>query len=174
MDDEMWDEAHDATSGNMMWLPETETNEAIRAQFEMPEACIFRSFFDFDLASIPGGASIVSCTFEVKSSGGNICIASIQKGTQSDALEFDDYDAFSGAPFGTLTWAAGINVFVLNAAGLAYIESKFGDTAKLCMREYTHDYLDAIPGDGEDHKAGLYWSGAAGANRPKMTIKYTS
>jgi len=158
----------------MMWLPETSTNEAIRARVDLPDIDIYRSFFDFDLSSIPSGASIVSCSFEVKSFGGEICIASIQEGTQSDTLGTNDYDAFTGAFFSTLTWAAGSNVFTLNAAGLTYIESKFGNTAKLCMREYAHDYLDIMPGDGEDHKAGLFWSGAGVGNRPTITIKYTA
>ena len=52
------------------------------------------------------------------------------------------------------------------------MHSVFESTARLSVREYSHDYLDIAPGDGSDLYAGLYWSGAAEANRPKLTIKY--
>lgn len=75
--------------------------------------------------------------------------------------------------FDSLTWVIGENVFTMNVPGKIYIQGKFGDTAKLCLREYDHDYLDVAPGVGEDFRSGLYWSGAAvAANRPKLTVTY--
>lgn len=169
-----WNEAHEATSGNLIFPGETETTEGIKAANDMPDFFIFRSFFDFDLSAIPAGASIMAATLTLQSCGAGVCEASLQEGTQSDALGPEDYGAFTGSLFDTLTWIIGSNVFTLNVAGRTYVESKFGDTAKLCMREYDHDYLDIEPAIGEDFYAGLYWSGAPAANRPKLTVTYSS
>jgi len=169
---EFWDDAHDSPSGNLVFMSETETDKAIRAQNDMPELTIFRSFFDFDLSAIPVSAVISACTLKIQNYGAGVCNASIQEGTQVGDPFGADYDAFTGVFFDTLTWTSGGNVFTLNAAGLTYIQSVFAGTAKLCMREYSHDYLDVSPAIGEDFHAGLYWSGAAAANRPKLTVTY--
>jgi len=166
--------AHDATEGSLMFGAETETDWAINAQADGIDRGCVRSFFDFDLSSIPAGAQCASCRLTLQSYGANTCSASIQEGTQNDPLTIFDYDAFSGLCFNTQTWVIGENVFEMNVAGLIYLTSKFGNTAKLCMREYNHDYLDIEPGEGEILQAGLYWSGTAVAeDRPKITITYT-
>lgn len=169
-----WAGAHDATDGTFLLFPENETDCAIQGAMDPPDYIVFRSFFDFDLSGIPEGASITWAKLTLKSYGAETCIAIIQEGTQSDTLDLPDYDAFTGALFDSLTWAAGSNEFTLNTAGKTYIRSKFTGTAKLCMREYNHDYLNAEPGVGESFQAGCYWSGAAAANRPKLEIRYVS
>lgn len=170
----LWAGAHDATEGTFLLFPETATDSAIRAAMDPPDYIIFRSFFDFDLSGIPEGASITWAKLTLQSYGAETCNTGIQEGTQSDSLALADYDAFTGSLFDTLTWAAGSNVFTLNTAGKTYIRSKFTSTAKLCMREYNHDYLDAAPGVGENFQAGCSWSGAAAANKPKLEIRYVS
>jgi hypothetical protein len=159
----------------MIFPGETETDNAIKANIDGIDIFIYRSFFDFDLSSIPASATIISCTLTLENYGTANCDASIQEGTQGDSLAPDDYSAFTGLFFDTLTWATGSNVFTLNAAGLIYVQSVFESTAKFCMREYDHDYLDAAPANGEDFHAGLYWSGAAfPSNRPILTVQYKS
>ncbi len=156
-----------------MFPAETETDKAILALVDGIDHDIYRSFFDFDLSAIPNGATIVSCILTLRNYGSATCEASIQKGTQTGDPFGGDYSAFEGSYFGIISWAAGDNIFTLNDLGLAYIESKFEGTAKLCMREYDHDYLDIEPGDPEDLHAGLYWSGAADTlDRPKLKVTY--
>lgn len=168
-----WPLVHGMGAGNVIFPGETETDIAIRARWQGIDTNIYRSFFDFDLSGIPAGATITECTLTLQSYGGFTCDLSIQEGTQNDPLGTDDYDAFTGSLFDSKTWILGSNVFTLNVPGQTYIQSKFGATAKLCMREYPHDYLNISPANGEDFKAGLYWSGAAvAANRPKLTVTY--
>ena len=163
---------HDAPASNNMILPETETDRAISAEVVGINSRIFRSFFDFDLSTIPASATIVSCNFAVRSYGASSCSACIQEGTQTGDPVGYDYSAFIGLLFDSRIWVGGTNVFTPDSLGQAYIQSKFGGTAKLCMREYNHDYLNVEPSDGEDFHCGLYWSNAAEVNRPKLTIKY--
>lgn len=159
----------------MVWFPETEAAEAINAQADGIDRGCYRSFFDFDLSPIPADATIISCNLTVRSYGANVCSACIQEGTQSNNLNTPDYSAFTGDLFDSLTWTSGSNVFTLNAAGKTYVQSKFGTRAKLCMREYDHDYLCVEPGEGQLFQAGLYWSGIADAlKRPKLTVQYES
>jgi len=169
----VWTTIHGAATGNILFLGETETDTAIRARWQGIDMDIYRSFFDFDLSGIPAGATLKVCKLTLQSYGAFTCDASIQEGTQTGDPFGGDYSAFTGSLFGMKTWIIGSNVFTLNVPGQIYIQSKFGATAKLCMREYDHDYLNVSPADGEDFKAGLYWSGAAvAANRPKLTITY--
>lgn len=168
-----WTTCRDALSGNNMFLSETETDAGIRSRHAFTMYQIIRAFFDFDLSAIPATATIVSCTLTLQNYGTETCNATIQEGEQSDSLGEDDYDAFTGSFFDMIAWVLSGNTFNLNAAGLIYIESIFGNTAKLCMREYNHDYVGAAPGDSENFQAGLYWSGAAETNRPVLTVTYT-
>lgn len=168
-----WLIARNSSSGNMVWPSENEATEGINAQADGIDRGCYRSFFDFDLSGIPAGATITECKLTLQSYGVLTCDASIQEGTQSNSLGTDDYDAFTGTLFDSLTWIIGTNVFTLNVLGQTYIQSKFGATAKLCMREYVHDYSNVEPGEGLFFQAGLYWSGAAvAANRPKLTVTY--
>ncbi len=171
--DPLWATAHGATDGNMIFPAETETDEAAGVKMDPPDWYIWRSFFDFDMSAIPVSATITACTLTLQSYGAETCDIELQEGTQSDSLAWADYDAFTGSPFVTQAWVIGSNILTLSAAGLTYIQSKFGNTAKLCMREYDHDYLNVAPSVGENFQAGLYWSGAAvAANRPKLTVTY--
>jgi hypothetical protein len=58
----------------------------------------------------------------------------------------------------------------LNAAGIAYLQSAIGATAKLCLRDYTRDYLNAEP-DGE-FWAQINMAESGGATRPNLVITY--
>lgn len=65
-------------------------------------------------------------------------------------------------------------VFTLNATGIAEIESKFGSRVKFCIREYTHDYLNAAPAMDENFVAGMYYSEATEQDyRPTLDVVYS-
>ena len=138
---------------------------------------IWRSFLSFDLSEIPAGKTIVSCTLTVYNVEPPFLPAGtdnvlVQEGTQSDDLAVEDYNAFAGSLHGPTAWVENENSLVFGAAGLAYIESVFGAMAKLCLREYNHDYLNHIPID-EKFYAGLHYSeSATESKRPTLTITY--
>lgn len=157
----------------MMFPAETETDQAIRTMVDGIDHYIYRSFFNFDLSVIPSDATIISCTLTLENYGAGRCNTSLQEGTQTGDPDGGDYSAFTGLSFGVISWSGGSNNFPLAGGGASYIQSRFGLTAKLCMREYDHDYLDVEPDEGEDIYAGLYWSGAADPdNKPKLIIEY--
>jgi len=171
--DATWATCYGATSSNWTPAPETETDGAVWARYTGMLYRIVRAFISFDLSAIPAGAIVTICTIRLRNYGTPNCDVTIQEGTQGSPLSWLDYDAFTGSYFDLLTWGATYNSFTLNTAGIAYIQSVVGGTAKVCLREHVHDYLNSAPGAAEDWQAGLYWSGAAQANRrPRMTLTY--
>jgi len=141
---------------------------------------ITRSFFDFDLSSIPAGAIITAVSLVVQGYVQHDTQVTIQQGTQHIPLVDADFDNFSGVYFGKITWdadAGGVpvaNTFTFNAAGIAYIQSVVAGTAKLCMRDYDYDSANHDPGGtGYDHENGCYYADTGSADsRPKITISY--
>jgi hypothetical protein len=63
----------------------------------------------------------------------------------------DNFNSFAEPLYGSCLWHAfdpdnlRENEILFNAAGFAYLQSRFGYTAKLCLREYNHDYLNNPP-----------------------------
>ena len=176
----VWSTVHDALTGTGKADTHTRHTDALEANYINPNYFLYRSFFYFDLTSIPAAAAIISATFDIMAYANALSDVSIQEGTQADPLTTADYDAYTDPFFDHITWTLGagdadqINTFTLNAAGLTYIEGQFGGTAKLCAREYTHDYLDVDPAPGPTFtQCGMYYSnsGIAG-NRPTLKIVY--
>jgi len=139
---------------------------------------IFRVFLFFDLSTIPAGKTVTAA--EVRVAGGYFANSTItlQKGTQEDPLVATDFLAFAGTPFASAVWQISTdpendaNVFTLNAAGLAYLSSILGGTAKFCLRDYEYDYLNTPP-DGFDNYNGLYFAeDPRPAYRPSIKVAY--
>jgi hypothetical protein len=151
----------------------------MRASYFPPEISVSRVFLYFDLSVIPAGKKCKEVT--VSLGGFNTCggRATIQEGTQGDPVTVNDFSKFTGAILSKIAWivsgagGSNLNVFVLNAAGITYIESVFGSHAKLCVREYEHDYMDVSPGMNTGYDLGMYFAECPDtALRPKITIKY--
>ncbi|MBW8035623.1 MAG: hypothetical protein FVQ79_08335 [Planctomycetes bacterium] len=141
---------------------------------------ITRSFFIFDLSSIPAGAVVSAATLRLRGYVKADTQVSVQQGTQNNPMVNGDFSGFAGNYFGLLTWAADgggapvDNDFALNAAGIAYIQSVIGANAKFCMRDYTYDYTDTDPGGtGYDHQNGCFYADIAqDAKLPKLIVTY--
>ena len=141
---------------------------------------IYRSFFYFDLSSIPAGSSIQSATLDITSTSYSPTNISLLEGTQADTLSTADYDQFTGDPFDTIQWIdtlpdpVNVNTFTFNDAGITYLESKIGDTTKLCLIEYTHDYLNDPPSpdpsqfDINIHYSEYIWD----TKEPRINVTY--
>jgi len=140
---------------------------------------LVRSFYYFDLSGIPISGKIVSAVLNIAGNAdddGKLCV---MEGTQNDILGITDYQAFSGNYFAAIDWVAGLrspfpqNEFNFNAEGLLYVQSKFGSTAKLCVREFDHDYNNnPIALDEDCESGGCYANIATAIDRPKLTVTY--
>lgn len=175
-----WNAAHDAATGYSNNRTATADNRGTYVNVTGSYRWIYRSFFFFNLSSIPAGSTVKSAELTL----GGWWVAdnevSIQRGTQGDSVGNADFDAYIDPYFDVVTWrisgASGTNLnrFTFNAAGRAYIESVCGGTARLCAREYPHDYNDVDPGSGDvTYANGIYyaeWSVAA--LRPTLIVKY--
>jgi len=169
-----WATARNAASGTGRNATTTERDGATRTRWYWvgyEGFHIERSWFVFDLTSIPAGGSASSIVFTLMQYSKNNSVVCVQEGTQGDTLELGDYGQFTGPLFATKTWTTGLQEITLNAAGKAYIESKFGSKAYLCCREHTHDYLDVPPPSGTDYANGLYYANhPTQANKPQLVI----
>jgi len=129
-----------------------------------------RSWFDFDLSPISSGLSIVSATLRFRTD----CIWSdtvcLQEGTQAIPMTVNDFQAFTGSILGQKVLDEGVNIIDFNSAGLLYLQSVFGSTAKICMREYDFDYLDIAPGDEGGHIGVYYSETPLEPDKPMLTI----
>jgi len=107
------------------------------------------------------------------SRGTAFCGVSVQEGTQEDTITTADFDQFAGDYFAEIDWAAGVNLFTFDPVGIAFIQSKIGAIAKVCLREYDHDYKDVQPGVNELFQSGCYgptWG--VDADEPQFIITY--
>jgi len=140
---------------------------------------IYRSWYSFDLSSIPAGKACLSATLTLGGYLNAHSTVSIQEGTQGDYLLMSDLQAYAGVGFATATWqvsgagGTNLNEFTFNAAGLSYLQTAFGGRAQLCGREYDHDYLNVSPGMTEVYNNGVYYSESTDAAlKPTLTISY--
>lgn len=97
----------------------------------------------------------------------------VQEGTQHSPLVLGDYSAFVGLGFAAKTWTSDFNDLELDAAGIAYIQSKLGSNAKLCCREYSHDYMNVEPTGTVNYRNGLcYAEWPTAHQRPHLILTY--
>jgi hypothetical protein len=63
----------------------------------------------------------------------------------------------------------------LNAAGLAYVATKYSANVAFCLREYDHDVLDSPPASGQNFRNGMYFSSigwSAYQKAPRLILTY--
>lgn len=141
---------------------------------------IWRSWLFMDLSTIPLTATITACVLKLMSYDTAESIMTVVEGTQADPLTTADFNNFTGAEFGHVTWALGgggvpaANQITFNATGLTYLNTVLGGTAKLCLREYTYDYLNVAPAAGPPYfRNGMWYQNTATvANRPHLDLTY--
>ena len=135
-----------------------------------------RSFFYFDLSGVSGILIATAVSLSLFKSLNGDSSVSVQQGTQASTLTTADYDAFTGTKFGHTSWAGSGYIDIdFDAAGIAYVQTLIGSgTAKLCAREYEHDYSNSAPGDGIDYSNGLIYSEGSADEVPLLKITYTS
>jgi hypothetical protein len=143
LDKSTWQEARDAATGNDSTRSGQNRYATAFGGYKPWDYNMGRAFFDFVLNQAPGTVIVKAELHLYGYSNGGIS-ACVCQGTQSASLDRPDYDAFTGLLFDSIvSWnASGWNIFDFNALGLAYINSIITGTAKICLREYDHDYLN--------------------------------
>jgi len=154
---------HDDVSATYIW--------AVRSRENAGTYGIDRSFFDFDLSLIPSSKTVTAVSLKIKNIGTHTEPVSIQEGTQDIPISTADLRKFTGLSFGHQAWTGVYNTIDFNSLGVAYIQSKLASTAKLCARDYDHDYLNISPNVAEVSAAGMYYANTASDDdKPLLTI----
>lgn len=187
-----WNDTHDSGSGNT--ADDSSTTWQVKTHFTLgatpPKdvAIIRRAFIPFDLSTIPAGMSMDSATITLfvttKTNGDNdgddwINIVGETSQNDTDSLEVGDYDQCGSInnpteyatriDLGSITAVAN-NVWTLNAAGEALIDSSAGGDLKLGVRE-GHDAIDSSVSSGSTNQITVTSANAFSANRPKLKIE---
>ncbi len=152
-EDDSWGAVHSAPSGDNMNAANTWYAYAVRVRYTATKwTNIARSFFLFFVNDIPSNAQIVSADFKLVGESDQTPTVCVMQGTQSDPLALGDFDSFTGPSFGEITIPDSLSYLTwpLNASGLSYLESMFGNVnaALFCVREYTYDFLNQAPTPG--------------------------
>jgi len=142
-----WSDTRDAITGNNSG---TDAQSLPVAAYRDTFYQIFRSFFYFDTSEIPDTATITSAKLYMYAVFTGGTAISVCEGTQSDTLANEDFDSYSGSEYGHITTNTSAYVALsFNAQGISDI-NKSGVT-KLCLRDYTYDYLNATPTGGDQY-----------------------
>ena len=151
--------------------------------FGGPYYIVGRSFFEFDLSFFDGvDRTITGIDLDL------VAFSRVESSFQCYSTTFTgvtalgDYNDFGSTIFfdtaqTMVLWDGGNyarNPLPLNAAGLAYVATKYSDKAAFCLREYPHDVLDSAP-DANPYRNGVYhmeigWSEYQ--RQPRLTLTY--
>ena len=173
-----WSAARNATTSIYGNNTHTKSSTAIKAMFASGFYQIARSFLYFDLSLLPVGKKIVSAIVGIVGYDTANSDVSIQEGTQGSYVSTTNWSSFTGLPFAAATWRKFVspdlntNLLDFNAAGKLYVKSVLGGTAKFCLREYSHDYLDVAPA-WPTWVNGMYFANTSAETfRPYISIIY--
>jgi|TARA_R110000851_G_scaffold307518_1_gene466075 hypothetical protein len=194
---EDWDDVINASSGTSVTTSVTQT-VAIRAQSFVDRGgsesfSCGRSFFYFDLSTLPSGATVTAGTFTVNGvnqSGTNAVTLTEAPGAfgtnGGSALATGDYDnAFvedqfsddtrgndvAGVPWNLGTGNSGENDFQFNSSAINKINTGISGIA-LALVSYTYDYSESEPDTNTFNYNGVYFY-TSGSFMPKIQLVYT-
>lgn len=169
-----WDDAHDAVTGDVAVDNGNSYSYAMGAHGDAGgkgEDAISRSFFYFDTSDLEAGWTVDTAVLKIYGFANQGSDVSAQKGTQAATLTVNDLRAFEGTEFGHVTWAlAKYNDITFSSPNTQVIKA---GTTKICCREYTHDYLDADPGDFNFRNGCYYAEEALTTRDPRLDVDYT-
>jgi hypothetical protein len=148
---------------------------------------IQRGFLEFDLSEIPSAGRVID-SVRVEIIGNNYADAgakmTLQAASGAGPLTVNDYNNFSGSELVTGArdwelWDGGnpnVNKLFFNITGENFIKSRMGDWARVCCREYEHDYLNVEA--TVDQRMGCYFAEEIGGGSfqnwyaPRIVVKY--
>ena len=127
-----------------------------------------RGWFWFDTSAIDDAATVGTAILNIYGILNNDSDVCAMLSTQNDTYTSWTNNAFSGNEYGHVTWGTGqYNQITFNATGKGDV-NKTGDT-KVCLREYTYDYLDSTPTSTVEN--GSYFAEETGTDKdPFLSI----
>ena len=168
-----WDETRNGATGTGIFCDVGIQTGMVQAWRGATAHQIRRYFFSVDLSTIPVAATITGVVLRLTSYGSNFCGVSVQEGTQAETITTGDYDQFTGNYFAEIDWVGGINEFTFNQAGLDFMTGEIGTMAKVCLREYDHDYGNVQPAVNDNFLCGNYGPTTANdEDKPQFMITY--
>jgi len=173
-----WATARDTQGNAYAWDTTQADSSAMTARFYNTKYYLRRSFLFFDLAALPAGVSISSVVLSVLGYFNADSSVVAFQGTQHNPLQSSDWLAFTGGFFAGISWTKkGVGIYnfndmVFDSAGRAYVRSAAGSTAKICLREYNHDYLNVAPAGNTPFNGMFFANHADPYTRPYLTITY--
>ena len=166
-----WGDFRNGPTGTNVADTQTATNSGISVQKTAVKSLGARSFLYFDLSALPPDREVLLAILSVYGYNYHDSTVCVQEGTQGEPLHVDDWDAFFGDPFATLTWSTTWNEFEFNLWGRLYVRSKMGHTALFCLREHAHDYSNIPPAVNDSFTNGLRYAEYTNWG-PKLEITY--
>lgn len=162
-----WDTARTSSGINSKSDTATASTFGIRAHYQPSFYIVQRGWFWFDTSAIADSRTITDAVLKVygyTNADSGVCA---MLSTQNDTYASWANNAFSGSEYGHVTWATGqYNTITFNATGEGDV-NKTGDT-KVCLREYTYDYLDSTPSTSNSN--GLYFAEETGTDKDPYLI----
>jgi len=158
--DSVWSNVHDATDADTAGPPwGVPYGYLARAYFDGANYGLSRAIAEFDLSSIPDGATILSAEL-ILNYGGPAFTHSptwiIQEAIAGLTFEVGDFDSFTGPILGTgrCGSAGWSEVMWLTGDGVNAIQAHLADNKlQVMFREYYYDYQNSAPWSGANYAA---------------------
>lgn len=175
----VWADARAGTGAKIASAADIRRKDALASSYDSAVSAfrISRVFLYFDMSGLGISPMAEITGVRLKLHGYAYATAEYacaQEGTQGDILGMADFNAFAGSMFGKNAFAwhdTGQNGITFNQAGTDYITGKINQTAKLCVREYDHDYLNIDP--YKLFRSGIYFTEASSEDfKPELEIEY--
>lgn len=144
------------------------SNDAITCEKISAYYYIWRTWLWFDTSGIGADYQVDDCAFHGYNAAFDATDVCALKSVQNDTHASWTANAHTGDEYGHVTWAADIyNVITFNAQGKSDVEME--GTTKVCLREYTHDYLNSAPSVG--YRNSMMYADYTGTDYdPKLVI----
>ncbi|WP_406660886.1 hypothetical protein V7O66_13765 [Methanolobus sp. ZRKC3] len=154
-----WTTIRDQATPSAAFNDIVNNGNSAEAKYAAPFYALYRSWFWFDTSAVTGTVDSVSLfLYGYGLADSDVCA---MKSIQDDVLANWTMTAFTGSEYGHVTWALSqYNEIVFNSTGISDINTS-GDT-KVCIREYTHDYLNSSP--TTRYANGCYYSDNTGTD----------
>jgi hypothetical protein len=152
--------------GTEAWQQTNNASGAGVGNVGSPYYVIGRTFYEFDLSFFDGvDRTITDISLDLVAFAYTEGAFQAYSTTWTGVTAEGDYNNYGSTPFFDTAqtmelWDGGWparNVMSLNAAGLAYVATKYSGNLAFCLREYDHDALDTPPGDSENYRNGMYF-----------------
>lgn len=172
-DDADWSTARTTGTGNVVDDNDVNFIHAMAVNYWSGIYNVYRSFFYFDLSSIPAGKTISEVVLLLTELIYHKTGVAVFEGTQAATLTVADFGAFESTEFASQAFEDGENEIELNSDGIQFVQDNIGSEIKLCCRESDYDVGNVTPPASSNHNNGCYYADhSTAAYRPKLKVTY--